>query len=63
MDVAALAQTILSQRTAATYSEAQVSILKKAMDTESNAVARLVDSMSLPLATEGALGRNVNTYA
>ncbi len=63
MDVAALAQTILSQRTAATYQDAQVSMLKKAMDTESAAVSKLVDSMSLPLATEGALGRNVNTYA
>ena len=63
MEVAALAQTILSQRTAATYQDAQVSMLKKAMDTSTAAASKLVDSMSLPLATEGTLGRNVNTYA
>lgn len=60
MDIA-LAQTILSQRTAAAYSDAQVSVLKKAMDAESSAVSQLVETM--PLATEGSMGRNVNTYA
>ncbi|MDO5627646.1 MAG: YjfB family protein [Mobilicoccus sp.] len=63
MDVAALAQTILSSRTAATYSDAQVSILKKTMDTQEAAATKLLETMSLPLATEGSLGRNVNTYA
>ncbi len=63
MDVAALAQTILSSRTAAALQDAQVSILKKTMDTQTAAAAQLIDSMSLPLATDGSLGTNVNTYA
>lgn len=64
MDVAALAQTILSQRTAVAYSDAQVSLLKKSMDSQQNAAARLLESMpNMPLATEGSVGRNVNTYA
>ncbi len=61
MDVAALAQTILSARAGASQTDVQVSMLKKAMDTESAAMTTLVDS--LPLATSGNLGRNVNTYA
>lgn len=63
MDVAALAQTILSGRNAATMQDAQVSLLKKTMDTQASAAVQLIDKMMLPLATEGALGRNVNTYA
>lgn len=63
MDVA-LAQTILSRRTAVAYSDAQVSLLKKSMDSQQNAAARLLESMpNMPLATEGSVGRNVNTYA
>ncbi len=63
MDVAALAQTILSSRTATALQDAQVSILKKTMDTQAAAAVQLIDSMALPLATEGSLGTNVNTYA
>lgn len=63
MDVAALAQTILSSRTAAAYQDAQVSLLKKTMDTQADNASRLLESMSLPLATEGRLGTLVNTYA
>ncbi len=63
MDVAALAQTILSSRNAATMQDAQVSLLKKTMDAQASAAGQLIDKMMLPLATEGALGRNVNTYA
>lgn len=63
MDVAALAQTILSGRTVAAYQDAQVSLLKKSMDTQQAAASKLLQSMSLPLATEGALGTQVNTYA
>ncbi|WP_312719713.1 putative motility protein [Mobilicoccus sp.] len=64
MDVA-LAQSILSSRTAAAYQDAQVSMLRKTMDAEKQAAGRLIDSMmaSMPLATEGSLGRHVNTYA
>ena len=43
--------------------DAQISLLKKAMDTEGAAAMKLLDSLALPLATEGSLGRNVNTYA
>ncbi|MBO3144066.1 putative motility protein [Dermatophilus congolensis] len=60
MDIA-LAQSIMMQRSAATYSQAQVSLLKKAMDSESSTAAQLLSSM--PLATEGNVGRNINTYA
>lgn len=63
MDVAALAQTLLTGRTQAAYQDAQVGLLKKAMDTETTAAAQLIDSMSLPLASEGPKGTNVNTYA
>lgn len=63
MDVAALAQTILSSRTATALQDAQVSILKKTMDTQAAAAVQLIDPMALPLATEGSLGTNVNTYA
>lgn len=63
MDVAALAQTILSGRTAATYQDAQVSLLKKSLDTQQASASQLLNSMSLHLATEGALGTQVNTYA
>lgn len=63
MDVAALAQTILSSRTAAAYQDAQVSMLKKTMDTQKAAASQLLETMTLPLATDGNLGRNVNTYA
>lgn len=63
MDVAALAQTILSGRTAAAYQDAQVSLLKKSMDTQQATASKLLQSMSLPLATEGTLGTQVNTYA
>lgn len=63
MDVAALAQTILSSRTAAALQDAQVSMLKKTMDTQAAAATQLIDSMALPLATEGSLGTKVNTYA
>lgn len=63
MDVAALAQTILMSRTASAMRDAHVSLLKKTMDTQSAAAGQLIDAMSVPLATEGSLGRNVDTYA
>lgn len=63
MDVAALAQTILSSRTAVAYQDAQVSLLKKSMDTQQATADKLLQGMSLPLATEGRLGTMVNTYA
>lgn len=63
MDVA-LAQIILSQRTVAAHQDTQVSMLRKSLDTQEATAAKLVDSMtSLPLATEGSVGRNVNVYA
>jgi hypothetical protein len=40
-------------------------ILKKALDSQANVAAGLINSLPQPaqLATEGNLGRNVNTYA
>lgn len=63
MDVAALAQTLISSRTDAAVADAQVGLLKKAMQSQEAAATKLLDSLALPLATEGSLGRNVNTYA
>ncbi|WP_116112398.1 YjfB family protein [Austwickia chelonae] len=63
MDVAALAATVLDGRTQAAVQDAQVSVLKKALNTEQQAATKLLDTLALPLATEGSLGRNVNTYA
>lgn len=63
MDVAAMAQSILGSRTATALQDAQVSMLKKTMDSQAAAAAKLIDSMSLPLATEGSRGTKVNTYA
>lgn len=62
MDVASLAQTVLSARTDQAMGDAQVSLLKRAIKTEGAAVTKMLDSLSLPLATEGSLGRNVHTY-
>lgn len=62
MDVAAVAASLLGMRSAAVAQEAQMSVLKKAMDVEGTAATKLLDSLSLPLVTEGNLGRNVNTY-
>ncbi|QQS01503.1 MAG: YjfB family protein [Austwickia sp.] len=62
MDVLAMTASVLGMRSAAAAQDAQVSLLKKAMDTEGAAAAKLLDSLALPLATEGALGRNINTY-
>lgn len=63
MEVLSLVQSVLSSRTAAAYQDAQVSVLKKAMDSQAASAAKLLDSMALPLATEGPLGTHVNTYA
>ena len=62
MDVAALAASLMGTRAAAVAQDAQISVLKKAMDSEGAAATKLLDSLALPLATEGSLGRNVNTY-
>ncbi len=63
MDVALIAQTLLNTRTEQAVGDAQISLLKKAMNTQEAAATKLLDSLALPLATEGSLGRNVNTYA
>ena len=45
--------------------EAQVLMLKKAMDIQSSSAAALIQALPqpAPLATSGSVGRNVNTYA
>lgn len=62
MDLA-LAAAVISSRNAAVYQDAQVSMLRTTMDAEKTAVNKLLEGMSMPLATEGNVGRNVNTYA
>ena len=63
MEVLGTAASLLGMRSAAVAQDAQISLLKKAMDTEGAAAMKLLDSLALPLASEGSLGRNVNTYA
>jgi len=45
--------------------EAQVLMLKKAMDVQASSASALIQSLPQPaaLATSGALGRHVDTYA
>jgi len=67
MDVA-LTQSIVSTASAQASREAadavQVSVLKKAMDMQETAAATLLATLPQPpLATEGALGTQINTYA
>ncbi len=62
MDGLAIAASVLGMRSAVAAQDAQISVLKKAMNAEGAAAAKLLDSLALPLATEGSLGRHVNTY-
>lgn len=63
MDVAALAATLVNAKAQTAMQDAQVGVLKRAMDTQAGAALRLLDSMTLPPATEGRIGTNVNLYA
>ena len=42
-----------------------ITVLRKALDAQAQAAATLIEAIPQPpqLATEGSLGRNVNTYA
>ena len=44
---------------------AGISVLRKALDTQEAGAAALIEALPPPpaLATEGTLGRNINTYA
>lgn len=47
-----------------TAGEAQMLLLKKALDSQSAVAATLIQAIPQPpLATEGTVGRNVNTFA
>ena len=46
MDVAALAQTLISSRTDAAVADAQVGLLKKAMQSQEAAATKLLDSLA-----------------
>jgi len=67
MDVA-LTQSIVSTASALASRETadavQVTVLKKALDTQETAAATLLAALAQPpLATEGPLGTQLNTYA
>jgi hypothetical protein len=67
MDVA-LTNAIVNTATAMSQSQTtqavQVHVLRKAMDTQENAAATLLQALPQPpLATSGTLGTQVNTYA
>ena len=63
MDVAALAATLVNAKAQTAMQDAQVGVLKKAIDAQAGAARKMIDTMTLPLATEGRLGTNVNLYA
>lgn len=60
---AALAATLVNAKAQTAMQDAQVGVLKKAVDAQAGAAMKLLDSMMLPLATEGRIGTNVNLYA
>lgn len=62
MDVTSVVAGHTAARNEATATAAQVSLLKKALVTESAVAAKLLAPMDLPLATEGRVGTNLNTY-
>lgn len=63
MDPVALAATLVNAKASTAMQDAQVGVLKKAVDAHAGAALKLIDSMLLPLATEGRVGTNVNLYA
>ncbi len=64
MDVspAALVDAVVQTRSDQVDQQVQISVMKKAMDAQASTAATLLNSVvgSLPLATEGALGAQVN---
>ncbi len=64
MDVspAALVDTVVQTRSDQVDQQVQIRVMKKAMDAQASTAAALLNSVtaSLPLATEGALGTQVN---
>lgn len=67
MDVspAAAVQAVQTMREAQDLQDVQVSVLKKALDTEASAAAALLKTLPgpLPLATSGPLGTQLNLLA
>lgn len=67
MDVspALLADRVLQTRQGQTVQQVQINVLKKAMDMQESASAALLNAVAgnLPLATDGAVGTQVNTLA
>ncbi len=63
VNVASLAATLVNAKTATAMQDAQVGLLKKTIDAQANIATKMIDSMMLPLATEGRVGTNVNLYA
>jgi hypothetical protein len=64
MDVspAALVDNVVQTRSDQAAQQVQIRVMKKAMDAQASTAAALLNSVPapLPLATEGALGTNVN---
>ncbi len=63
MDVAALAVTLVNAKAQSAMQDAQVGLLKQTMDVQSSIATRMLDSLTLPVATDGRVGTNVNLYA
>lgn len=62
MDVTTLAASLVAARNQVTTQDVQVGVLKRALDSQSAAMTKLLAPMALPLATEGRLGTNLNLY-
>jgi hypothetical protein len=60
---ALLVDRVLQTRNNQTSQDAQIGLLKKAMDMQASASAALLNAVAgdLPLASEGSLGTQVNT--
>ncbi len=63
VNLALAAATSVNARAASAVESAQLGLLKRVMDTQTNLNAKMLDSMTVPLATEGRVGTNVNLYA
>lgn len=62
MSVEGTVSTALALQSAGVHQQKQMLILKQALDLESTTVTEIMQSLP-QLATDGSLGRNINTYA
>ncbi len=62
MDVMGIAASLISGRNEVAGGQVQTTLLRKALDTQSTLMNKLMAPMALPLATDGRVGTQVNAY-